>query len=166
MFDYVAGIADWKAAGLPVDGKAPSVQRVAEATRSDVPTCQLEETMADVRERVFAAGWDECVLIDCDGTVAGRLRDSAWEQDEAATVEDIMESGPTTVRPDGLLQSLVDRMAKRDTKMVLVTAPQGALIGALLRLEAERLLAGEPPEEVWRHCDGCPGRWAIQTQPV
>ena len=77
-----------------------------------------------------------------------------------------MESGPTTARPDGVLASLVDRMAKRETRMVLVTTPQGALVGALVRVEAERLLAGEPPEEVWRDCDGCPGRWAIQEQRI
>lgn len=162
VYDYVAGIADWKAAGLPLDGETPSVQRVVDATRPDVPTCLLEESIGDVRARTFAAGWDECVVIDCDGTVVGRLRACVWEQADSAAVEEIMESGPTTVRPDRVLASLVDRMAKRGTTMVLVTTPQGALVGALLRVEAERLLAGEPPEEVWRDCDGCPGFWAIQ----
>jgi CBS domain-containing protein len=164
VYDYVAGIADWKAAGLPVDGDAPSVQQVADATRSDVPTCLLEETMAEARTRTFAGGWEECVVIDCDGTVVGRLRDGAWKEDDSAMVGDVMESGPTTVRPDGVLQQLVDRMAKRETKMVLVTTPQGTLVGALLRVEAERLLAGEPPEQVWRDCDGCPGRWVTKKQ--
>ena len=32
VYDYVAGIADWKAAGLPVEGTAPGYQQVADAT--------------------------------------------------------------------------------------------------------------------------------------
>lgn len=161
VYDYIAGIADWKAAGLPTDGAAIPVQRVGDATRPDIPTCSPDDTMVDARSSTFDAGWDECVVIDCDSIVIGRLRGNAWEADDTATVEPIMESGPTTVRPDGLLQPLVDRMAKRDTTLVLVTTPQGGLIGAVLRQEAERLLDGEPPEQIWRDCDGCPGRWTV-----
>lgn len=72
-----------------------------------------------------------------------------------------MEPGPTTVRPDELLQPLCDRMAKQGTRLVLVTTPQGTLVGAVLHEEAERLIAGEPPERIWQGCDGCPGRWAV-----
>jgi hypothetical protein len=43
---------------------------------------------------------------------------------------------------------------------VLVTTPQGHLLGVLVRDEAKRLLAGEPPQQIWRSCDGCPGLWA------
>jgi CBS domain-containing protein len=163
VYDYVAGIADWRAAGLPTEGSAKPAQRVADATRPDIPTCHPSDTIATVRSNTFDAGWDECVVIDCDGIVIGRLRHQAWESDDTTIVEQIMESGPTTVRPDGLLQTLVDRMAKRDTKLVLVATPQGDLIGAVLHDEARRLVVGEPPEQIWRHCDGCPGRWTIKT---
>lgn len=162
-YDYVAGIADWKAAGLPVEGAAPDVQRVADATRADIPTCRPQEAVGVIHDRTFEAGWDECVVVDCDGVVVGRLRDQAWQADPSATAEQVMEVGPSTVRPDGLLEPLVERMAKRDTRLVLVTTPQGTLIGALLRHEAERLLAGEAPEEIWQECEGCPGCWAIST---
>jgi hypothetical protein len=157
VYDYVDGIADWKAAGLPTEGNELPEQRVADATRPDIPTCEPDEGVADVRQRVFDAGWDECVVVDCDRMVVGRLRDQAWDRD--GTVLDVMELGPTTVRPDGLLQTLVERMSPRGTRLVLVTTPQGVLSGALLRQEAERLLAGEAPERIWADCDGCPGRW-------
>lgn len=162
VYDYVAGIADWKAAGLPVEGSAPDVQQVADATRPDIPTCNLQDTLGDIRSRTFAAGWDECVVVDCDGVVVGRLRDQAWQADTAATAEQVMESGPSTVRPHSLLEPLAKRMAERDTKLVLVTTPQGTLIGALIRAEAERLIAGEAPEEIWQECEGCPGCWAVK----
>lgn len=76
-----------------------------------------------------------------------------------------MESGPTTVRANGLLAPLVERMQKRDTKMVTVTTPQGHLIGVLIREEAEQLLSGGTPEQIWADCDGCPGQWRLVENP-
>ena len=162
VYDYVLGIADWRAAGLPVEGDSPPVQRVADATRPDIPTCAIDEDLEEVRRRTFDAGWDECIVVDDEGIVVGRLRGKAWVADGAAAVEHAMESGPTTVRPDGLLQPLVERMAKRGTRLVTVTTPQGELIGVLLREDAERLVAGEPPQQIWRDCEGCPGTWALK----
>ena len=163
VYDYVPGLADWRAGGLPTEGTAQHVQRVSDATRPDVPTCEIDDPVGEVRSRTYDAGWDECIVIDCDGIVVGRLRDQAWEADDAMSVQEVMESGPTTVRPDGLLQRLVDRMSKRDTKLVVVTAPQGNLIGVVLREEADRLLTGEPAEQIWRDCEGCPGQWVAKT---
>lgn len=162
VYDYVVGIADWKAAGLPVEGSSSEGQHVADATRSDIPTCNLEDSVGDIRSRTLAADWDECVVVDCDNVVVGRLRNQAWDADPSAAAEQVMESGPTTVRPHSLLGPLVKRMADRDTQLVLVTTPQGTLIGALIRAEAERLLAGEAPEEIWQECDGCPGCWTLR----
>ncbi len=159
MYDYTAGIADWKAAGLATEGSSTGAQHIADATRGDVPTCTPEETMGAVSARTRSAEWDECVVVDCDDLVVGRLRTRAWDADDGATVEQTMESGPTTVRPDQLLEPLVGRMRERGTQLVLVTTPQGELIGAVIREEAEQLLAGTPPERIWQDCDGCPGRW-------
>ena len=163
VYDYVLGIDDWRAAGLAVEGDSPAVQRVSDATRPDVPTCAPNDKLGPVRHRTFDTGWDECIVVSEDGIVVGRLRDSAWEADDATTVEQVMESGPTTVRADGLLQDLVDRMAGRPTKLAVVTTPQGFLIGVLFREEAEQLLSGERPELIWRDCEGCPGQWAPKT---
>ena len=159
VYDYVAGIADWRAAGLPVEGTAPQYQEVADATRPDVPTCAPGEALGEVKTRTFDAGWDECIVVDCEGLVVGRLRGEVWDGDSAASVESVMESGPTTVRPNGILERLVDRMSQRGTKLVVVANPQGYLIGVLVRTEAERLISGEPPGQVWRDCEGCPGQW-------
>lgn len=159
VYDYAAGIADWKAAGLPVEGSAGSDQRVADATLGDVPTCGPDEQVEPVRERTEAAGWDECIVVDCGGVVVGRLRDAAWGAARGSTVGSAMEPEPTTVRPDALLAALVERMIGRGTKLVVVSTPQGELVGALLANEAARLLTGEAPDQIWRDCDRCPGRW-------
>jgi CBS-domain-containing membrane protein len=158
VYDYAAGIADWKAAGLPTEGQHTEAQRIIDATRTDLPTCTPDETIGKVKTRTDAAGWDECVVIDCDQIVVGRLRKQAWHSADSAIAKHVMEPGPTTVRPDQLLAPLVGRMRNRGTQLVLVTTPQGQLIGAVIRKEAERLLSGEPPELIWRDCDGCPGR--------
>lgn len=158
--DYAAGIADWKAAGLPVEGHGRLDEWVADATRFDVPTCSLDDTVGEVRRRTSAAGWDECVVVDCDGMVAGRIRGAAWDAAPDVEIAAVMEEGPSTVRPDQELRPLVKRMEHRGTKLVLVTTPQGVLLGALLREEATRVLAGESPARAWQDCEGCPGRWA------
>ncbi len=159
VHDYTAGIADWKAAGLEVAGTEHAALRVAHATRPDIPTAQPHETLGVARQRADEAGWDEALVVDCDGIVVGRLRGAAWDADNQLTVDTVMELGPTTVRPDGSLHSLLERMSKRGTKLVVVSDPQGHLIGVLLADDARRLVSGEPPERVWKECDGCPGRW-------
>lgn len=159
VYDYTAGIADWKAAGLGLEGAEDAVLTVADATRPDIPTAEPDDILGDVHERAAAAGWDEAVVVDCDGVVVGRLRGEAWDGEPATPVGQAMEPGPTTVRADADLRSLVDRMEHRGTRLVVVTDPQGHLIGVLLHDDATRLAAGEPPERVWRDCDGCPGRW-------
>ena len=160
VYDYTPGIADWAAAGLALEGEEDPGLRVADATRPDIPTAAPDDLVGDVHERATALGWEEVFVVDCDGLLIGRIRGEAWNAPPTSPVDEIMEPGPTTVRPDGGLHSLVERMNKRGTHLVAVTDPQGALIGAVLREDAARLGAGEDPEHVWRDCEGCPGRWA------
>lgn len=159
VYDYTLGIADWKAAGLPIEGAESDVQLVADATRPDVPTAGPDELLGVVLDRTTGAEWDEALVVDCDGIVIGRLRGAAWEQDRILPVHEVMERGPTTVRPSTLLEPLVKRMEKRGTELVTVTTPEGNLVGALLFADAQRLLEGESPEQIWIECEGCPGRW-------
>lgn len=163
VYDYVDGIADWKGAGLPVDGNKLQPMRAADATRSDVPTCEPTVAVGEIRARLAVAGWDVCVVVDCDGVVVGRLRQDALGGDDQARAEEVMEPGPGTVRPDSLLQPLLDRLDDRDLSHVLVTTPQGVLFGVLFREEAKRLLSGETPDEIWQQCDCCPGRWTTRA---
>ncbi len=143
VYDYIAGIADWKAAGRPVDGETDHEPWAIDANRSDVPTCGPDHPIGAVRDRVFAAGWIECVVVDCDNVVIGRLRKKAWDTADGTRAEDVMQSGPTTVRADEPLEPLVGRMFTHGTTMVVVATPEGHLLGGVLREEAEQFLAGE-----------------------
>jgi CBS-domain-containing membrane protein len=53
-----------------------------------------------------------------------------------------MEPGPSTIRSDTPLRSLVERLHARDLKTAVVTTPEGTLIGVVSRDDAESALAG------------------------
>lgn len=141
VFAYAAGKADWFAFGLPVEGKLAGLPRAGDAARRDVPTCRLTERVGDVQPRVEAAGWDTCLVVNEEGVVLGRLRAEALGADPAAVVETVMESGPTTIRPDTLLEAITTRMQARKVDSVVVSTSDGRLVGVLFRSDAERRLA-------------------------
>src|SRR5713226_1874072 len=136
VYDYVAGKADWGSFGLPLEGtKGP---RAGELARRDVPTCELDERLAEVRERVAAAGWDTCIVVNDAAVVLGRLGRKALASQEDVSVEQAMSSGPSTVRPSITVAAILERMQKQNLTSALVTRSDGTLVGILLREHAER----------------------------
>ncbi len=138
VYPYTAGKADWFAAGLPREGQRAGVPRVGDLARRDVPTCGLAEAIGDVRERIRAAGWDVCVVVNERQVVLGRLRQRELDGDPAAVVGEVMEEGPTTYRPDRLAAETADYLAERRVASVLVTTSDGALIGLFHRDDVAR----------------------------
>jgi CBS domain-containing protein len=147
VYDYAAGKNDWMAAELPRDGKFTAFPSVIDATRRDVPTCALSDTVGDARTRADAAGADLCVVVAHDRTVLGLLRGKALHGDPDASAESAMEAGPTTFRPDGMLANAASHLVKAGARRVLVTTPEGRLIGVLDRDEAVRRTGGTAPEK-------------------
>ena len=134
VYDFAAGKAAWLAAGLPIEGTDSTIARAGEHVRTDVPTCQLDEPLQAVRERVRAAGWDTCIVINPQHIVLGRLRRSALAQDDDQTVEEAMNAGPSTIRPDTPLPTITERLRDKSLTSALVTTLDGKLVG-LLQLE-------------------------------
>lgn len=141
VYDYAAGEAEWLAFGLPSEGSEADKPRAGTIARRDVPTCSLGDRLGDVKARVEAAGWDECVVVNQEGVVLGRLRGLALGGDAEGLVGAVMESGPTTVRPDEPLASLVPRLRDKGVGRIIVTTPDGRLLGVADREAAERALA-------------------------
>ncbi|MGH9024755.1 MAG: rhodanese-like domain-containing protein [Acidimicrobiia bacterium] len=131
VYDYTAGKADWLAAGLPIDGPGSGTTRVVDAIDRDVPTCHPSEALAEVAARTRSAGWDLCVVVNERRIVQGRLRLDRIDATSPDVVETMMELGPTTVRADAELASTTERMQQRGATSLLVTTPDGALLGAL-----------------------------------
>jgi predicted transcriptional regulator len=138
VYDYTAGKSDWMAAGLPTEGAAAGRPTAATVARRDVPTCQLEESLRDVRERVRAAGWNACVVVNKERIVMGLLRAEELGREGDLSAESAMRPGPSTFRPNVAIAEMAESMAKRELPNVPVTTSTGELIGLLVREDAER----------------------------
>jgi CBS domain-containing protein len=144
VYDYAAGKADWLAWGLPQEGRAAHVPTVGEVARRDVPICELADRVADAQARAQAAGFDACVVINERRIVLGLLRSQELETaDPTATAEQVMRAGPTTDRPNVAARDAGARMRARGVDALLVTTPDGTLVGLLRREDAERVGGAE-----------------------
>ena len=140
VYRYTPGKLDWFAFGLPMEGERAKLPQAGQALRPDVPTCHPTDRLRDVHLHTQAGGWKVCIVVDESGVVLGRLRREAWDGDPSAPVESVMENGPTTFRPDYLLEALVKRMRDKKVGSVLVTNSDGVLLGILYRTDAEQRL--------------------------
>ncbi len=87
-----------------------------------------------------------------DGSIVlGRVRRSALDGTADDLVEEVMESGPTTIRPDSTLESILERLRARSLDSILVTTSDGRLVGTLHREDAERRGDDDAPSCI---CDG------------
>jgi CBS domain-containing protein len=129
VYDYVTGKADWLARGLPTEGAKPRPPRVADLLREDVATADLHERVGDVLPRVRASPYGFALVTGLSGVLLGRLRRAALEGDPAVTAEQVMEPGPSTIRPDTEPDALARRLRERDLTTAVVTDPDGILLG-------------------------------------
>ena len=127
VYVYEAGKVDWMAAGLPTVRADTSEGRALDAADRDPPTCRPDDrvgTIAGSEARSLVVTTDHQIVL---GRVHPRRLDAA----DATPVEEVMEPGPTTVRAHEPLAPLLDRMARRGVDEVIVTTPQGELLGVL-----------------------------------
>lgn len=129
----MAGKVEWLASGLPTEGKGAGVPRVGDRVRRDVPTCRLTDRLGDVARQIRASGWDCGVVVNEEHVVLGFLRDEVLDGTPEASVEEVMEPGPSTFRPDVSPEELGTYMQQRDIDSVLITTADGKLMGLLQR---------------------------------
>lgn len=103
----------------------------------DIPTCGLADRVGDVYQRVHAAGWDRCVVVNDRRIVLGLLRGKAWKAEPRSTAEEAMLSGPSTFRPSVPLDEMLQYMQEHELDGALVTTSDETLMGFLPRREAE-----------------------------
>ena len=143
VYDYVGGKTDWIAAGLPVEGELANVPRAIDVVKQEVPVCHPFDLIGDVSDQVEAAREDLCIVTNDEGIVLGRLRRRALASARGKAVHEVMESGPTTTRADDELEGLVQRLHNADVRSMLVTTPEGRLLGVVYREDAEAYLADQ-----------------------
>lgn len=152
VFDYEAGKADWFAAGLPREGDGTSVLRAADVARTGDVSCAPGDTVGAAAEKAHEADRDQCIVVNGDRIILGRLREAVLKGDPDELVEDVMELGPTTTRPDAEVAPILERMLARNVDRILVATSGGRLIGTMWRDDAEQR-AGEPDEEIACDCE-------------
>ncbi len=141
VYDYVNGKADWLAAGLLREGTSAEVPTAGDAVRGGDIVCHLGERLGESLERIRIAGKNACIVVDDRHVVLGRVRGRALSGDPNAAIEDVMQSGPSTIRADIPLDTVVKNLRDGNVSSTLVTDPEGRLIGSLYLADAERKLA-------------------------
>jgi CBS domain-containing protein len=127
VHDYAAGKADWLAADLPFEGTA---QLAGMFTRRGVATVGRHTTAAEALRLLDAQGFGPVVVINQAGVVMGtayqdQLAGAAGE----TAVGTMMRFGVSTVRPSEDAPALAHRMGDRGVTRVVVTRPDGTLVG-------------------------------------
>lgn len=132
VYDFVPGKVDWVAHDLPTEGHGPADARIGGLIRNDVATCRLDDRMGDMRGKVEQSPYGFGLVVS-DGILLGRLRKNILEGDPSRTAEQVMEPGPSTVRPDASIPKIREQMQRNDLKTVVASTPEGKLLGIVRR---------------------------------
>jgi CBS domain-containing protein len=134
----VPGKVDWLARDLATEGAEADQPRVGALARDDVVTCALDTRLGELRESIEESPYGFALVVWSDGTMLGRVRASQIaDADDEVTAEQVMQPGPSTVRPDLTVDELRKRLDDKDLKTSLVSTPEGRLIGVVTRKQLE-----------------------------
>jgi CBS domain-containing protein len=137
VYEYHAGKVDWISHCLPVEGERAGEPTAGELARDDVVTCGLDDQVGEVRDRVGRSPYPFALVTSSDGVLLGRLRASTLDCDPSLRAEELMEAGPSTVRPHKTAGGVAGDLAERELRWAVVTSPEGRLIGVASRAELE-----------------------------
>ena len=100
-----------------------------------MPTCGLHIRVGAVRAQIEESAYDFCLVVNERNILLGRLRRDALHADPTASIEAVMEAGPSTIRPNRPLDAL---LSSGRAPTFVITTPHGRLLGVLSRRDAER----------------------------
>jgi CBS-domain-containing membrane protein len=141
VYRYAAGKADWLAAGLPAEGKDADAPTAGTLAERQVPTCRASEPLTDIRARLAGGSRRDCVVVDAQRVVLGYLAPDRLTGGGLAG--EAMDPAPSTIRPSASPEKVLDFLGD-DGQHILVTTPEGELIGAVTRDVVEGLGAKTP----------------------
>src|SRR5437588_6188262 len=137
VFDYAPGKVDWLAHNRPMEGEQAQPATAGRVAREDAVTCRLQDRIGPLRERMERGPYGFALVTTAGGVLLGRVRRSALGDDPDARAEEVMESGPATVRPHTPAAALAKRLAEQGLTTAIVTTPEGHLIGVARREQLE-----------------------------
>jgi CBS domain-containing protein len=133
VYDYASGKVDWMAAGLPTVRANRKQRRVIEAADRHPPVCAPTVSVGEATRVARAAGRLSVVVVNEAGIVLGRAGVDELGASDDVPVASVMQPGPATVRAHEPLDTLIDRMTERKVPEVIVSTPQGHLLGVYYR---------------------------------
>jgi Mg/Co/Ni transporter MgtE len=128
VHDYAPGKADWLAHNLPVE-RHDELTTAGELARNDAVTCGLADHVGDVAPRIAQTSYGFALVVGRTGVLLGRLRSTALDAPPDTPAEQLMEPGPSTVRPGTPADQLARRLRDRELTIAIITTPEGQLIG-------------------------------------
>jgi CBS domain-containing protein len=120
--------------------------------RLELPTCRLDEPVGQAGARAEERGYSVCPVVNDNGIVLGVIGKRDWDTDPTASVEQLMDSAPTTLRPSDSLEKAKQMLDASDRGAVVVTDSDGKLLGAFFGAgKNEEPLRKQqlPDSEVW-----------------
>ena len=120
---------DWFGAGLPSEGKAAHTTRIGDLADRGVPTCALHDQAGAVRGRLGPD--DVCLVVNEDRTVLGLVEGEDLDTEDERAVVEVMQEGPSTIRPNVPAAGLASHLEHGSFARVVVTTPEGELVGIL-----------------------------------
>lgn len=134
VYDYAASKVDWLAHGLPVEGADAGKPTAGRLARQDAATCTLKSSAGEARRAIADSPHGFALVLSPAGVLLGRLRRSALsELAEDDPIEPIIEPGPSTIRPHLAAAELRGRFEDSAVRTLVVTRPDGTLLGVLRR---------------------------------
>ncbi|HZB39698.1 MAG TPA: CBS domain-containing protein [Ilumatobacter sp.] len=101
----------------------------------DAPMCHVDATLEHAIDSLESRdGWHHCVVVNDAGVVMGLVPFDAGGL--SRPLADAMRAGPTTIRPDVLLDEAFNGLRASKVTERVVTDPTGRLLG-VLRLPAD-----------------------------
>jgi CBS domain-containing protein len=134
VYRYLEGKEDWLANGLPSEGLQAGEPRIGSLVLEDVPRCRIGQALAELD-----LSSDLYVVVNEDEVVLGDLRGKALRADPSTRVEEAMNPGPVTYRPNTSVHEMAHYLVDNDARRVLVTDADGRLIGLLRAEDVDRV---------------------------
>lgn len=123
------GKMDWLAYGLPVERAQRNGKTLIDCLQRNVPTAKIAETIGEVLPRLEGSKFRMLPVVNDRNVLLGLITDRPSQNVELnASVSEMMNPGPTTLRPYTAVEDAVKKLDKQ-THAIPVTSSDGKLMG-------------------------------------
>jgi CBS domain-containing protein len=120
------------------ENREPESLWVMDQMQDEVPTCRLDESVGQAGARAEERGYAVSSVVNENGIVLGVIGKRDWNTDPTASVEQLMDPAPTTLRPSDPLEKAKQMLSESDRGAVLVTDSDGRLLGVFFGVNEKK----------------------------